>query len=145
MKMRLYLFLLLTLGPSTLWADDAVRIRQLEEDIRILKRTVIDQSERIDALERQLSTSAPASTIGKRSPAPAGTVTGGWHSPANWGRVKDGMSQSQVVSLLGQPTSIENIGPYRTLFYRGEVNGSFVSGNAKLTDDRVWQVNEPVF
>lgn len=126
------------------WADDSARIQQLEDDVRILKRTVIEQGERIELLERQLAPAAPPSQQ-RRSSTQSGGVAGGWHSPASWGRLKDGMSQSQVVSILGQPTSIENIGPYRTLFYRGEVNGSFVSGNVKLTDDRVWQVNEPVF
>lgn len=68
-----------------------------------------------------------------------------WHTPSNWDRIKDGMSEKQVISILGRPTSTKNI-LYRTLFYRGEVTGSgFVSGNVELWNDRVRQVNKPVF
>lgn len=57
------------------------------------------------------------------------------------------MSEAQVMSILGRPTSVEAMGGiFKTLFYRGEVAGSgSVSGNIKLQDDRVWQVNTPVF
>ena len=71
-----------------------------------------------------------------------------WQTPSNWDRIKDGMSEKQVITILGRPTSTKSIGVggYRTLFYRGEVTGSgFVSGNMQLKDDRVWQVNKPVF
>ena len=71
-----------------------------------------------------------------------------WHTPSNWDRIKDGMSETQVISVLGSPTSTESIGAgeYSYLFYRGEVPGSgFVSGNVRLTYDRVWEVNKPVF
>lgn len=145
MRMHFCFFLILILAPWTLQADDSGRIRQLEEDVRILKRAVIDQGEKIDALDRRLHSGAPASNTNTRSTATTGAMIGGWHSSANWVLVKDGMSQNQVISLLGQPTSIENAGPFRTLFYRGEVNGSFISGNVKLTDDRVWKINQPVF
>ena len=62
-----------------------------------------------------------------------------------WGNAR-ARSESQVVGILGKSTSVENVGPFRTLFYRGNVPGSgSVSGNIKLTDDRVWQINKPVF
>ena len=57
------------------------------------------------------------------------------------------MSERQVISILGQPTSVENIlGIYRTLFYRGEVPGSgFPTGLIELLNDRVWKKDIPVF
>jgi hypothetical protein len=57
------------------------------------------------------------------------------------------MSEAQVISILGRPTSIDDNG-YGTkkLFYRGEVAGSgVVSGNIFLADDRVLSVSTPVF
>lgn len=124
-------------------AKDASRIQQLEKDIAVLKRTVVEQSKRIEALERQLP---PAASAPSRSPSKQSDSTRrGWNNPASWSRVKYGMSQSQVVSILGQPTSIEDMGSVRTLFYRGEVNGRLVSGNVRLADDRALVVNAPVF
>jgi hypothetical protein len=68
-----------------------------------------------------------------------------WMDRSNWSCVQKGMSERQVLSILGKPTSIKP-GVYRKLFYRGEVDGSgFVSGNIWLADDRVQIVNIPVF
>jgi hypothetical protein len=57
------------------------------------------------------------------------------------------MSESQVISILGPPTNVDRtIGSMPILFYKGEVPGSgFVSGNVKLSEDRVYLVNKPVF
>jgi hypothetical protein len=95
------------------------------------------------SVERQIAVSGPAKD--QRSSAQPGGVADGWHHPANWKRVEKGMSQFQVVSLLGHSTSVEDISSFRKLFYRGEVNGNSVSGNIKLESDRVWQINIPVF
>lgn len=125
---------------------DSARAQQLENDITIFKRTVVEQGQRIEALERQLSSGASPSSPPRSSSPQSSVAARGWHNPASWSRVKDGMSESQVMSILGQPTSVENIGSHRTLFYRGEVgSGGFVSGNVKISQDRVYLVNEPVF
>jgi hypothetical protein len=75
-------------------------------------------------------------------------LAGGRHGkPLQHGRGSETESQTQVVSILGKPTALENsVTTYFTLFYRGSVPGSgFVSGNVKLVDDRVYEVNKPVF
>ena len=71
---------------------------------------------------------------------------GNWKNPSSWDKVRDGMSESQVISILGEPTTTKDLGSMRTLFYRGKVEDSgFVSGNVKLDEDRVWDINKPVF
>lgn len=86
------------------------------------------------------TSNAPEQKVDTRAESPPE-----WHTPSNWDRIKNGMSEKQVISILGRPTSTKNI-LYRTLFYRGEVTGSgFVSGNVELWNDRVWKVNKPVF
>jgi hypothetical protein len=56
------------------------------------------------------------------------------------------MSRAQVEAILGHPTSVDTAITYQTLFYRGLVPGSgSVTGTVELHDDRVWQVNIPVF
>ena len=72
-----------------------------------------------------------------------------WKTPSNWETVQLGMSERQVMSILGKPTSASDSGlGSKTLYYRGEIPGyGFVSGNIQLNliEDRVWQVNKPVF
>lgn len=69
-----------------------------------------------------------------------------WHDRNSWTRVRDGMSAEQVIAILGRPTSTETVSSFTTLYYRGLAGYSgSVSGNVKLLDDRVWQINAPVF
>jgi hypothetical protein len=131
--------------------------RRLEEalaEIALLKRVVAEQDKRIGELEKlvkmlqSIQQGKPGPVTGREENTQVGVqaLATPWKSPSVWERVKNGMSQEQVVALLGRPTSVENAGSFRTLFYRGDVVGSgFVSGNIKLDDDRVWQVNKPVF
>ena len=73
----------------------------------------------------------------------------GWRSPANWDRIEEGMSEEQVVAILGPPTKREEqFLSYLQLSYEGQVEGSgFVSGNITLERNQVagWMVEPPVF
>ena len=120
--------------------------------IASLQREVAAQSERIARLEAEVARlvaalgSPPASQpTGARSvPAPRSA----WMTATAWDRIRRGMSERQVISILGPPTSREvNVIDAVILFYRGEVVGSgFVSGNVYVTDeDRVLSINTPVF
>lgn len=135
------IFLLMLIQPAVFAADATTQ--QLSKTVADLKRLLEEQGDRIDELERRLSTSAPIS----KSVQDKGTQQEGtWRSGSAWDRLKSGMSESQVVSVLGQPTSSETLGSFRTLYYRGEVEGSgFVSGNVKFSDDRMFLANIPVF
>ena len=125
--------------------DEVVAAEQSE-----LRGTVASQGQKISELAaavaelRSLILSAP---IGRETPRDLNRRPAvGWRNERDWSRIQDGMSQLQVESILGSPTSVKDVGPYRTLLYRGEVPGSgFVSGNVALTDDRVWMINVPVF
>lgn len=124
-------------------------------EIALLKQAIAEHDRRIADLEKALRTlqarsdqSSPSSLTTQaqgRQSAVGQPSSDPWKAPSTWERVKDGMSQAQVIAILGQPTSVENT-HLRTLFYRGEVPGSgFVSGNVKLVEDRVYLVNKPVF
>lgn len=120
------------------------RVKTLETEVALLKRVAADQDRRIAELELKLNLASSAAR--KEVPTPLPGPSESWRTESAWGRLKDGMSEGQVRTILGQPTSTKDVGPYRTLYYRGEVAGSgFISGNVQLSDDRVWQVNEPVF
>lgn len=142
--------LAVVLSASTpVFAQESEHLRQLQQEVDMLKRMVLEQSRRIEVLERELQgnpsaifPSAANSTATQRMLS----AEQPWHDGSTWDRVRKGMSEAQVISILGRPTSVESVGGFKTLFYRGEVSGSgSVSGNIKLQDDRVWQVNTPVF
>lgn len=129
---------------TTAWAEDSARIRQLEDDVKILKQSIVKQGNRIDILERQLSTTISPFNYNKNLPT-EGDTSGGWHNLTNWQRIKHGMSERQVISILGQSTSFTGLLPNRTIYYRGKVNGSFVTGNIDFDDDRVMRIHIPTF
>ena len=124
------------------------------EEIAKLKRIIAEQDRRIARLEatvkqlqsaiQRLGVVEPSQSTKPQATTPT-TGKSPWKNPANWDRIKDGMSKAQVTAILGQPTSSEEMGVL-TLFYEGEVQGSgFVSGNVKLIDNRVHRTNKPVF
>jgi outer membrane protein assembly factor BamE (lipoprotein component of BamABCDE complex) len=134
----------LGMTSTTAWADDSARIRQLEDDVNILKQSIVKQGNRIDTLELQLSTTISPSNYNPNLPTESDT-SGGWHNLTNWQHITHGMSERQVISILGQPTSFIDLLTMRTIYYRGKINGSFVSGNIALDDDRVVTVSIPRF
>jgi hypothetical protein len=137
------------------FADDAARVSRLESEIQQLRAQVDEQNRRIQRLEAELarrsggspSAAAPrraASDDGARKPAPAGPQP--WHSPAPWSRVGKGMSEDEVVALLGEPTAVESVEGFKTLFYRGATAaGASVNGMVNLRDERVVAVVMPAF
>ena len=133
-------------------ADDAARISRLESEIRLLRTRVDEQQRRIVRLEEELKRKATEPVVGAMPGRREDRATIAshdqlpWHTPDSWNRVSRDMSGEQVTDILGQPTSVETFGRYKTLFYRGVLPGSgSISGHVNLRDDRVLAVNQPAF
>jgi hypothetical protein len=130
---------------------DHDRLEAALSDIALLKRVVSEQNRRIADLEKQvrtLSSGSAAVEYGSEAlpPRQSTQTSQPWKTPSAWDRIRNGISQSQVTDILGRPTSVSDVGPYRTMFYRGHVPGSgSVTGTVELNEDRVWPVNKPVF
>jgi hypothetical protein len=128
-------------------SQDALRVRQLENDINRLQRELEAQSRRIDELERATrSVSATVSTaapdiIRKPESLPA------WLLPTNWDRIRPGMKELDVIALLGRPTSVRTDpdGKTHALLYAIELGPTAVlAGNVRLNDSGVAEVNKPI-
>ena len=133
--------LLVLIAPA--FADDPSRIKQLEDEVRTLRRLMSKQDERITVLEQRL---LPSPSRAQPEPARSSRTVPPWHSPATWQKLKHGMSERQVVAILGPPTSSSEGAGMRTLFYRGEVlESGFVSGNVQFMNDRALWIEVPVF
>ena len=138
---------LCSLFAEALYADD-FRITKLEQDVLELRRDVQLQQRKLELLEQQLalqptgSSSAAARVAGTESGAPAA-----WISHSAWRRIKPGMSEIEVVEILGAPTSMRNAVDATTkiLFYTLEIGASgFLSGNVKVANHRVLEVQVPL-
>jgi hypothetical protein len=128
------------------YADDAESIRQLRAVVDRLANEVASQELRIRNLEKGnvATPEIPGSAL-KNPSAPSDSLVA-WRSPGSWVRLKVGMSESQVLAILGSPTSAKVLHEFKTIFYIGDVPGSgVVNGSIELKDGRVYDINVPVF
>jgi hypothetical protein len=144
---RMVLTGLLFLAPFTANAADALKISQLEQDIRNLQREVNAQSQQIEDLRRQLvragnQGSAPSSPVSLPTAAAPNIL---WLDASRWKRVRVGMTELEVITLLGPPSSLRATDQERLLLYAMEVGSSgFLAGSVSLRDSAVVSVKSPV-
>ena len=125
-------------------------IAALAEEINTLKAVVQSQDMRIEILERELNAlkARLTDTSSQSSDSRPRSAEDGWRNPDNWIRVKERMSEQQVIAILGEPTKRErHTRSARTLYYEGEVQGSYVSGHVDIYENQVsgGSVSPPVF
>jgi hypothetical protein len=118
-------------------ADQEHRLADLEKTpMGQLKLTVADQGRRIAALEKSLKVLQQ----GTAPPKPD------WHAALNWALIRDGMSEKQVVDLLGPPTRVQSVVDVRTLYYQPDPkSASTAHGSVTLKADRVTNSDAPDF
>jgi hypothetical protein len=138
----------LALSPTAAVAQaETLKIQQLEQDVRDLRRAVDLQQRRLDELERIAGRAGrPAGAPGARTAPAASSRDAPWLQAANWERVRPGLGELEVVSLLGPPTSMRAAadGRTRTLYYALEIGSSgFLGGHVVVEDRRVVTVELP--
>jgi hypothetical protein len=144
--MRILAILLLSVWLSPVIAADDFKVIKLEQDVRNLERQVRElQRQLADVQQRSRGTLEPRPDV--TSDPPSASSTGQWLDAANWKRVRPGMEELEVISLLGPPTSLRGAAdsPSRTLMYAMEIGSSgFLSGSVQLKDRVVVEVQTPV-
>jgi hypothetical protein len=136
--------LLLALCLPCTAADD-FKVIELEQDVIELERRVEELSRQVAQLQQRNAAAAILPGTSVECP----TVTAGspsWLSAANWGRVRPGMSEFEVVGILGPPSSVRGApeSESRALMYALEIGSSaFLSGRVELKDRRVVEVHVP--
>src|SRR5689334_4587399 len=94
--------------PLPAFAQEDLRVRQLESDVRALQRTVDMQNQRIDRLESGIRApgagSAPPTVVTPR----AADSSPAWLVSTNWDKLRPGMKELDVIALLGRPTSVRS-------------------------------------
>ena len=134
---------LLGLSPFVSAQARDSRIDQLVKETTQLKATVADQGRRINELENTLK-ALQAALIPTPKPIPPPTPA--WEEPSNWVSIRPGMSEAQVVQILGPPTNVEAENDVRKLLYEtGSAATRSLKGSVTLTDDRVTAAQPPKF
>ena len=137
--------------PAAARADDAARINFLESEIQRLRNQLDEQNRRIERLEAALAqrgSAVPGRPSDRRPEATAASPKAKgpqrWHSLENWDRVSKGMTQEEVVKVLGEPTTVQSVDNYKTLFYSGVTrDGRTLNGLVNMRDERVVAVKNP--
>ncbi len=119
------------------------RVDELTKETALLKRKVADQEDRIAQLEKAVKALQSAATP---MPTPIPSETPPWHKASNWTLIKSGMSEAQVVGILGPPTSVDASIDKRILLYTPDPNSTLtLKGSVTLIDDRVTAMVPPAF
>lgn len=129
-------------------AAEDPRFEQVRQDVALLLRTVREQDRKIERLEREVTRLASIARGGRPLPgAPqVAEAPGRWVSFSAWEKLKPGMAESEVVSVLGTPTAVrvDDAGG-KTLLYTLELTGTgYLTGSVVLDGARrVRDVREP--
>lgn len=144
MRIRSIALLLVAVAHNAAAQDDYKVIR-LEQDMRNLEREVRELSRQLSDAQRQIEQlgGRPVARTDRTAPAAVGTSTS-WLDVEKWDRLREGMTELQVIELLGPPTSMRADGNARTLFYAMEIGtNGFLSGTVRLEDRKVEDVQKP--
>lgn len=128
-------------------ADDVTyRLMKLEQDVRNLERQVQTLNRQLDELKQQQSRAGDRGPSAARSSsAPAGASSTAWLEATRWDRVRKGMSELEVIDVLGPPSSMREENGARVLLYAMEIGSSgFLGGSVEFRDGAVTAVNKPV-
>jgi len=142
--MRRFALAFLCFAPLAASAADDGRINYLESEVRNLQRQVSSLSRRLDQLDsRPAAPIMPPPAPSSRSPA-ARPTSDAWLDAAKWRKVRPGMSELEVISLLGPPTSVREEDGARVLLYALEIGASgFLGGSVKMRERAVTEVLTP--
>jgi hypothetical protein len=125
--------------------DDAnYRLMKLEQDVRNLERQVQTLTRQIDELKQQSARAGDRGALGTRSSTAATTSSTAWIEAARWDRVRTGMSELEVINILGPPTSLRQEGDTRVLLYAMEIgSANFLGGSVEFREKAVSAINKP--
>lgn len=137
----LMLFMLLAGTASRAQPIDEFRLSDIEQNLRTLQSQVREQARQIAELQRQSGQRITPSNVPPRTD----TSNERWLSLANWNRVKPGMTELQVIEVLGTPSAqrVANDNT-RQMIYTLEIGSSgYLSGRVLCKDGKVSGIEIP--
>jgi hypothetical protein len=111
------------------------------EKIKQLESVIENLQERVSQLEK-----SPKSTNLAVIPEEKIDHKSGWKYRKSWLQLKAGMTNSQVESILGHPTRVDNTGGgYKKFFYWGELPTGAISGYLEMYEGKIYKIYLPEF
>ena len=136
------LLLALLILPLTATAADDPRLSFLEQEVRNLQRQVQALSRQVDELKTRPDRPGAQTSV-RPATAPVGSAPQ-WVDASRWRRLRPGMSELEVISALGPPTTMREEGGARVLFYAMEIGETgFLRGSVKLRERAVVEILQP--
>ena len=136
-----FLFLFVPLAAS---AADEGRISFLEQEVRNLQRQVQILTRQVDEMRTRPDRPAPAVTVQGESSARSEAELPRWVDAKRWRQIRPGMSELEVIGVLGPPSSMREENGARVLLYAMEIGSSgFLGGSVEFRDRAVTAVNKP--
>lgn len=143
-----------TLFPPLAAAQDSVQVGRLEQEVRQLQRELLNLSQLVSELrarvERSASETPPPAAVAPRATnelartATANPEDARWVDAGQWRKLRTGMSELEIIELLGPPTSMRNQGGERVLLYALEIGDSgFLAGSVTLRDRAAASIQTP--
>lgn len=143
--MRSVLFVCAMLLAAGAGAAEDFRVMKLEQDMRNLERHVQTLQRQLNDLQQQLHRSVPTYDLQPRRDAESGEGEQKWLNAAAWNRVSNGMSELQVIEILGKPTALRpDAHGRRALLYTLEIGTTgFLTGLVSFADGKAVEVQKP--
>ena len=143
--MRILLIVCALAFAGPLAAAEDYRVMKLEQDVRNLEREVQALQRLVTDLQhraRQVDPSFTPST-GRTTPAPEGEQL--WLKASAWNRVRTGMSELEVIEILGKPTALRpDANDRRALLYTLEFGQmAFLTGSVSFVDGKAVEIAKP--
>jgi hypothetical protein len=136
---------LMTVSLAAAGADD-YKVSQLQQDVRDLQRQVQALTRQIES-QRLQPAPLPGNVVnpGAANALPPAAGVPVWVDAGKWQRLAPGMSELEVVSVLGPPTSMRTSDAERVLLYALEIGSSgYLGGSVTLRERVVVGIQKPV-
>ena len=140
--MKLAVFLYATLVAGSAFGAEDFRVMKLEQDMRNLERHVQTLQRQVGDLQQQLRRSDPTIRFSEPSTAQHDDT---WLNATAWERVKLGMSELQVIEILGKPTALRpDASGRRALLYTLEIGtNAFLTGAISFENGKAIEIQLP--
>lgn len=116
------------------------------QEVAALRTLLQEHTDRLERLERAIARLRADSAAGCLTLTDPTDVALGWRSDAIWDCIRPGMSERDVIEILGKPSRVSPESMRRALHYEGDVDGrGALSGSVTIEEeeDRVVRIVRP--
>lgn len=144
MRAAFLLVSLMCASPLAMAVDD-FRVLRLEQDVRALEREVQTLRRLVGEMQQRAQRSDPTYQFSVEQPSQTDETNDAWLKAAAWNRLRVGMSELEVIEILGKPSALRpDAQNRRALLYSLEIGTTnFLSGAVSFADGKVVEIQKP--